>query len=102
MSIPAIYSTLETFTETEIYAMFDTHLDERYGLIEIAGHEYDVSRALRKTDNKRYQSDFLIWFSDSNLIAIHELGTAPSFAFQNDVENIQKNQVLADEIAELL
>lgn len=46
---------MEKITEYELERMYDEMLDEVYGVVEIAGMNFDTSRALKECDPIAYR-----------------------------------------------
>ena len=50
-----------TYSEYELYGMFDDMLDEVYGMVEVCGISYDSSNLWKNHDPIAYRCSFLDW-----------------------------------------
>jgi len=55
------YYESENLTETEAEDLYDEMLDEVYGLVEIAGLQYETSRILKEIDPIAYRCKMMDW-----------------------------------------
>lgn len=57
-------------TDHQAFDMFDEKLDEKHGIVVIAGKSYRTSEALKATDVLTYLSKFNDWLEKHNIVTV--------------------------------
>ena len=60
----------DIINDRELHTLYDEMIDDYHAPVEIAGHIYSASYALKNVDPTAYRCGFLDWLSDDDFLEI--------------------------------